>query len=966
MGKEAWNSGLSEFYTSFYMELGNEERLAVKSVNAAILSKAKVNTNREDRVSLLSVSWKYTLLFIICAFFCFLPYLIYKRSFIYQVDGRSQYIVYLRYMGQYLRENLMRFFQGNLEPIMYDFSIGLGDDINAIVRFHPLDFLSVFCPGHLTEYLYDGILLIRYYLSGLCFCAFALTWRKKGQAEPQRLPDSVSVAGILAGAMVYVFCGYMLMRVMNHPTYAAPFIILPLMLIAAEKVMEGHIAGTVFFPIVTFLGFVSNYYFMYISSIALLVYMLVRFPEYSRKHTGISRSKGSVFLNLFFRMAGLYITGVCMSLAIFLPTMIRYANSSRTTQIADRQNLLFYPDIRRYFAWTVNLFTPYVRSGNGTNLNYSVIVLPALISLFFFRKKKYQTLKRILLIELACLLIPVGGYIMAGFQNENNRWMYLISLALGMAVTFTADTFYNMNAGQARLLAAAAFAFTAASAVAAVFSKKGSYTVAAVLEVAACTIVLIMVGYRKRSLRTVRITVLVIACLSVVLNAWMTFLPEFGNMVSNSTKAGKAFRRFEKGVGSIAEKLAEEGFYRIDVSALKAGTENSGIYAGYYGTSVYNSILNSSVLERMKQTGNIGLDSLTHLQDLDGRFPAESFAGVKYYLTKRKGDRPFGFSEKPVSKIKRYYVYENELQLPFAYSSDSVILRSDYEKMDPVSRELIMLHGSMVDSKDIPEDGAWNRITVLPEELITKKAELSEPSAGMVQTEDGYRVDGRKGILTLTYDKKPGYQCLLVLKGLEADEESRSVKITSGSLRKVFVLRSPKDTYTLGRKDYVVDLMAASGAMDAGSTAEVTITFRKSGHYHLESASIVYIPVDRFKEEIESMSQDAMTDPVISSNEIIGLIHMSRNKIVTFQVPFQQGWDLYVDGENTPIFCSNGCYLGAVIQEGEHEILLKYTTPGLRLGSMISLVSFLAWILLTVYCVVKRRQRSSISIPGKQ
>ena len=88
--------------------------------------------------------WKYTLLFAGVSLIVFLPFLLEGRSFVCKVDGQSQYIVYLRYMGQFLREWFRGIARGKLIPPQYDFSIGIGDDINAIVRFHPLDFLAAF------------------------------------------------------------------------------------------------------------------------------------------------------------------------------------------------------------------------------------------------------------------------------------------------------------------------------------------------------------------------------------------------------------------------------------------------------------------------------------------------------------------------------------------------------------------------------------------------------------------------------------------------------------------------------------------------------------------------------------------------------------------------------------------------------------------------------------------------------
>jgi len=173
----------------------------------------------------------YTAAFAVCAAVIFLPFILKHKSFVYRIDGESQYIVYLTYMGRYLRQAFSNLLHGDFTPVMYDFTIGLGDDINAIVRFHPLDFLSFFVPEKYTEILYAVIILLRYYLSGLSFSLLAFFLGRRQDRRP-------AAPAVLSGALIYVFGGYMLMRVLNHPTYAAPFIVLPLLLVGMEHVIE--------------------------------------------------------------------------------------------------------------------------------------------------------------------------------------------------------------------------------------------------------------------------------------------------------------------------------------------------------------------------------------------------------------------------------------------------------------------------------------------------------------------------------------------------------------------------------------------------------------------------------------------------------------------------------------------------------------------------------------------------------
>ena len=89
----------------------------------------------------------YTLLFLVMSAAVFLPFWTGGKSFVNKTDAMTQYLVYLRYMGQYLRKCWKILISGSFAFPVYDFSIGLGDDIGQIVRFHPLDFLSAAVPS---------------------------------------------------------------------------------------------------------------------------------------------------------------------------------------------------------------------------------------------------------------------------------------------------------------------------------------------------------------------------------------------------------------------------------------------------------------------------------------------------------------------------------------------------------------------------------------------------------------------------------------------------------------------------------------------------------------------------------------------------------------------------------------------------------------------------------------------------
>ena len=419
----------------------------------------------------------YTILFLIVSLAVFFSFILQKRSLVCTVDGESQYIVYLRYMGQYIRDTVSGFLHGNFHLRQFDFSIGIGDDIGAIVRFHPLDFLAALVPASFAEEIYAVILLLRFYLAGLAFSAYAYASPSFIHADQEKAGVLPAWQNVLSGSLVYVFGGYMLIRVTNHPTYAAPFIVLPLLLLGLERVAAEK--GSLLFILSVFLGFWSNYYFMYICSIALLVYALLRYPEIVKEHR----------LRAFPRYAGrlilLYLVGLMMSMATFLPAMLRYRGSYRLSQTSEMQSLWLYADKRRYVAWFLNLISPFQSSGNGLDLNFAVVVLPALAVLFTKRHRTHRTLRASLLLELMALLVPAFGYIFAGMNNENNRWMFLIALSLGMCCVTVIDDFADLKGASLRSVLLVSLLFLAGTAAERVLKRPNRYNEAGAAELLA-------------------------------------------------------------------------------------------------------------------------------------------------------------------------------------------------------------------------------------------------------------------------------------------------------------------------------------------------------------------------------------------------------------------------------------------------------------------------------------------------
>ena len=81
------------------------------------------------------------------------------KSFIWNYDGIKQHFAALVYLGRYYRELAGSFLRGDFTLPMFDFSIGMGEDIITTLNFYglgdPLTLLAAFVPEQKMEVLYD-------------------------------------------------------------------------------------------------------------------------------------------------------------------------------------------------------------------------------------------------------------------------------------------------------------------------------------------------------------------------------------------------------------------------------------------------------------------------------------------------------------------------------------------------------------------------------------------------------------------------------------------------------------------------------------------------------------------------------------------------------------------------------------------------------------------------------------------
>ena len=159
--------------------------------------------------------------------------------------------------------------------------------------------------------------------------------------------------------------------------------LLPLLLIAVEEIMAGRrwYMGTILVGI----SLLWSYYFLYINTIALVVYFLVRFFCKEKTQRTVRR-----FIQYVFRFAGTYLLGVGIGFLGIMTSLSSYAGSSRTVS----GGLDTISGGNYGASWPIILFQGLINTGKNPGyslrLGFVAFVWIALVILFLRRKERKE------------------------------------------------------------------------------------------------------------------------------------------------------------------------------------------------------------------------------------------------------------------------------------------------------------------------------------------------------------------------------------------------------------------------------------------------------------------------------------------------------------------------------------------------------------------------------------------------
>ena len=167
-----------------------------------------------------------------------------------------------------------------------------------------------------------------------------------------------------------------------------------------------------------------------------------------------------------------------------------------------------------------------------------------------------------------------------------------------------------------------------------------------------------------------------------------------------------------------------------------------------------------------------------------------------------------------------------------------------------------------------------------------------------------------------------------------------TIPVTSGEVETGFRYETPRYIWYSGVHDFVLNLGYGESLSD-----KIILTFPERGLYRFDSISVWQQPLRQLEDLLRERRENVLEDVQIQGNRITGSISLEKEKLLFLSIGYDKGWKAFVDGEEVPVYKTNGLGMGIMLKEGEHEVELRYRTRGILAGLVLSVLGLCCFIL---------------------
>lgn len=678
----------------------------------------------------------------------------------------------------------------------------------------------------------------------------------------------------------------------------------------------------------------NSFYFGYISFIFYAIFILV-FIEIKGKT--ISERFYSI-VNYLKKYAIIAILSIGVAAVCFIPSISAFLNSDRFSTIIK---------IPKIFPASFFLQLPEKLFFNADILGFPLVLL---IIFFIPWKRLSQITKRKIVLVGICFLfyiIPYFYSVFNGFSYMNDRWVYIFVFA----VAFVLPDLIEENDKQ-KIIGFRFLCFSYIFLVLCLYTKmdrglgKPNHFYVCVLVLGAISLLALVI--KKYVTKNKLIFALnIIFCASLMLALLVNSLcytVQFDPVTGDTIKSMNIQNAEETDMYSKLIPKSNDFFRVINRDTTM---ENAPLNYGYYGASVYNSLVNANIYKWMKLSFNVlePYVSTSRFENFDDRLFLEEAFGVKYITTKKSNIfTPYGYTLK--SETNNFNVYENKYPLGIDSWYESAVSTSTFNLWNMAERDAMLLQTVVLPdnlSEGYSKPAASNVTTSLVVDWNNLKLNNASYKNGVLHAKDDASFE-----LPIKNDLKDKPGEVLVKFNLRP-QDGRTLKVTLNGKETTKIEETGNWTYPI--YDYTFRLDGNT------NTLKFTLT---AGNYNISDFNVWFNSYEQYPNWIDSLNKYNVQNLYVNGGTVKGTFVNKTKGVLVLNIPYSDGWKAKVNGKPQAIIKANGAFSGLLLEPGKYNIDLEYQTPGLMIGAIIS--AFSVCIILALYLLNKRRTNKKLAL----
>lgn len=703
-----------------------------------------------------------------------------------------------------------------------------------------------------------------------------------------------SIIFTLAGPIIY------------HSHRHIMFVIYMPFLIGALKSIDYYFNKKDSIPLIiyTFLMIMTSYYYSIPGIIVIGIYTIYKILQENKK---IKWQSFIPLRNVIFFV----IISILLSAILLIPTAYTLTSGRLDTNNTVSILQMFIPKI----TYKLNFYYSY---SLGLTFIYVVSLINALIS-----KKKENIFTSIVL--LLCILFPIFSFILNGFMYVDGKcFIPFLPIAILMISEFLNDLFNKkVKIKKLMYILIPIIVFMLYCAI--------GYTDAKLLIL---DILLISCGLLLvKKLNKPNILIIPIVLISL-LSFWK--INENENYITlNDIKAQN-----NEAYSDLSKTINDTNVYRTANNDMILNNVNKVYNASELLTTMYSSAANNNYVNFMHNVFEneiINKDNITITQTSNVLF--NIYSGTKYLITKESPLK--GYNK--VQSENNITLYKNDDVLPLGYATTKVMSLREFQTLKYPETIDALLNYVIVNK-------SLENVYVSNVHNYDGTYTLENANNITINNENNHYIinANNNSSLKIKLNEEITNDVLIIKFNMNKAKEGNgcSTNITINNITNALSCTNWKYNNNNNTFEYVIS------SNDPINTLDVNFT---SGIYDINDIELYTINYNQVKNIKNTIDEFVIDQNNTTDNYITGTIDVMEDGFFKLTIPYEsKGFKAYIDGKRVGINKVDTAFIGFAITKGEHTITIKYKTPYLKTGLIVSAIGLVLLLMVIFYKRIKK------------